>query len=232
MTTPERASAAQERLRWSLELAGGSRGLDLVPAAIGRSVAVEIDGRRVGRVPKPTPQEPWREVAFEIDGRTVVICLSWAFPVMRTDVFLAGRSARDGRAIEIVRAESPAALSNYEVWLGGALGTPSPVPQRGPRRALLASVAVSAAAWFMALAVSPFPAALRFPVAGVLLVSFAVLLLAFLRSWLAVGERVHRALLARPSMGDARVVLWFLAFVGYALLAIGVAGALLAVAAM
>jgi hypothetical protein len=73
---------------------------------------------------------------------------------------------------------------------------------------------------------------LRLPLAAALIVSSVVLMVAYLWSWAAFGERVHHALLARPSLGDARAVLWFAAFFGYALLVAVVAGTFLAVAAM
>jgi hypothetical protein len=218
VTRAEQTGAALERLRWLVELGGKVRGIDLAPAAIGRLVTVLIDGRSVRRMPKPTPQHPWREAAFRIDNEAVLVGLIWHFPVMWTDVFVGGRSVRDGRLIEIVRADAPAALSNYETWFGAMFRTPFFGSRPRPPRAWPVVVAACALIWVAAFALSPFPPALRLVAGGALLVSGILLMLALVWSLLAFGQRVHRELLARPSLGEWRVALWFLAFAGYVLL--------------
>jgi hypothetical protein len=120
MTGAERTGVAAERLLWQVELGGKVRGIDLIPAAIGKSVSVLIDGRAMGHMPKPTPQQPWREAAFQIDGEVVLVGLTWRVRVMRTDVFVGGRSVRDGRPIEMVHADAPAALSSRVAPAGGS----------------------------------------------------------------------------------------------------------------
>lgn len=233
MTGAERTNVASERLRWQVEVGGKVRGIDLAPAAIGKSVSVLIDGRVLGRMPKPTPQRPWREAAFEIDNEAVLVGLTWHFPVMRTDVFVGGRSVRDGRPIESVRAVAPAALSNYETWFGALFRTPLFGSRPRPPRAWPVIVMACVLVWVVAFALSPFPPALRLIGAGALLVSGLGLILTIVWSMLAFGQRVHRELLARPSLGEWRAALWFLAFVGYALLMGVVAvGLPLALAAM
>ena len=91
-------------------------------------------------------------------------------------------------------------------------------------------IAASAAVWIVVLVASPLPPALRLPVGALLLIGYVVLFLAFLRSVRAFGWRVHRELLARPSLGDGRVAIWLAAFAGYLLLGVGVVILLLAVA--
>ena len=66
--------------------------------------------------------------------------------------------------------------------------------------------------------------------AGAILVSAAVLTIAFVWSLLAFGQRTHRVLLDHPALGDRRIGVWFAAFVGYALVGVIVVIAILAVA--
>jgi hypothetical protein len=216
-----------ERLRWTIEAGGATHGLDLIPAAAIRSVDVQADGRTIGRIPKPTSQRPLREAVFAIDGEPVLVVLTWHVPVMLTDVFVRGRSVRDGRTIDAARADAPPPLTNYEVWFGAMFRTPffgsRPRPPRGWPALVLGCVAV----WVVTLAASPLTPALRLPAGAALLVTGMLLILALAWSMLAFGQRVHEALLAHPALGDWRVALWFAAFVGYALLILVVAGALL-----
>jgi hypothetical protein len=185
---------------------------------IGNTVTVAIDGRPLGRMPKPTPQQPWREATYRIEDGEVLVGLTYHFPIMRTDVFVGGRSLRDDRSVEAVRADVPPALSNYETWFGAMYRAPFFGSRPRPPRAWPAVVTACLLVWAAMLALSPLPPALRVVGAGALLVSGIVLMLALVWSMLEIGQRVHRELLARPSLGDWRVALWFLAFVGYALL--------------
>jgi hypothetical protein len=228
MTTAQRTGANQERLHWNIDLRGRSRGVDLFPAVFGKSVTVKIDGRRVGGLAKPTPQRPWSEAAFTVDREPVSVGLTWQFPVMHTDVFVRGRSARDGRPIEVVRADAPAALSNYEVWFGAVFMTPFIGSRPRPPRWWPVVVVASVLIWVIAFVLSPAPPALRLPGAGALVVSGIVVVLTFMWSMLEFGERVHHALLARPSLGDWRVAVWFAAFFGYTLAGLVVMGLFLA----
>ena len=181
-------------------------------------MVVEVDGRPVGRLRKPTQQHPWREGAFEVDHDTILVGLTWHFPVMRTDVFVSGRSVRDGRPIEAVRAEAPASLSNYEVWVEGASGRPGARLTRSTAASLVdPHRGLGGGVDRRPRGLAP-PPALRLPVGALLLIGYVVLFLAFLRSVRAFGWRVHRELLARPSLGDGRVAIWFAAFAGYLLL--------------
>ena len=216
-----------ERLRWSVEAGGTTHGVDLIPAAFVRSVAVQADGRTIGRIPKPTPQRPWREATFSIAGEPIRVALTWHFPVMLTDVFVRGRSVRDGRTIDEARADAPAPLTNYEVWFGAMVATPFFGSRPRPPRAWPALVLGCAVIWLVGLAASPFAPAVRPLVAATLVLTGALLTLAFAWSILAISQRVHVALLARPALGDWRVGVWFAALVGYVLLVALVAGSLL-----
>jgi hypothetical protein len=219
-----------ERLRWSIDVGGATHGLDLIPAAAIRSVAVEADGRTIGRIPKPTPQRPLREAVFSIDGQPVLVALTWHFPVMLTDVFVRGRSVRDGRSIDAARAAAPPPLTNYEVWFGALFHAPLFGSRPRPPRCWPALVVGCVAVWLVILAASPLAPALRLPAGVALLVTGVLLILALVWSMLAFGQRVHRVLLARPALGDSRVALWFAAFLGYTLIALVVAGALIVLA--
>ena len=55
-----RYDTERERLHWAIPAGGSEHVLDMIPGVLG-SVAVEVDGRTVGHVPKPTPRRPWRE---------------------------------------------------------------------------------------------------------------------------------------------------------------------------
>jgi hypothetical protein len=204
----------RERLHWSFDVGGRAHALDLQPAAFGGSVSLELDGRAVTRMSKPTPQRPWQETTLDIDGEPVRVALTWHFPVMRTDVFVRGRSVRDGRMIDATRADAPPALTNYEAWFGAMFRTPlfgsRPRPPRGWPVVVLTSVAI----WLAVLVTPPISPAVR-PIAAAALLVTGLLLLAFLWSMMAFGQRVHLALLARPGLGDWRVGLWFAAFAAY-----------------
>jgi hypothetical protein len=222
VTAADATGVGLERLRWHVEVRGRTHGLDLLPAAIGKSIAVEVDGRPRGHLPKPTPQQPWREGIFEVDGTDVVVALAWHVPVMRTDVFVAGTSVRDGRTIDAVRRDAPAPLSNYEAWLGEAYRTPFVGSRPRPPRAWPLVVAAAVLVWIVGIAVVPLPPELRLPGGAALAVSGFVLVVAFIWSMLAFAQRVHERLLARPSLGDRRVALWFAALLGYAVAGVAV----------
>ena len=216
-----------DRLGWSIDVGGATHGIDLIPAAAARSVAVQADGRTIGRIPKPTPQRPWREATFSIAGEPIRVALTWHVPVMLTDVFLRGRSVRDGRTIDQARADAPAPLTNYEVWVGAMVATPFFGSRPRPPRAWPALVLGCAVIWLVGLAASPFAPAVRLLVAATLLITGALLTLAFAWSILAFSQRILVALLTRPAIGDWRVGVWFAAVVGYVLLVAVVAGSLL-----
>ena len=218
--TGERSGAAAERVHWAVEVCGRSYRLDLIPGVLGRrSVVFKIDGRTINRIAAPTPQAPWREAHTTIAGEPVVIGLTWHFPVMHTDVFVGGRSLRDSRTLDSVRGDAPKALTNYEVWLGGLFQVPFFGSRpRPPRYAVL--MVFAAAVWVFAVVAAPFPPEWRGTVAAALAVSWVVLVLGFIWSWIVVAERLHRALMARPQLGDAgRVLAFFAGFVAYPLVA-------------
>jgi hypothetical protein len=217
VSTGERTGVAAERVHWPVEVGGRSYRLDLIPGVLGRrSVVFKIDGRTINRMAAPTPQVPWREAHTTIAGAPVVIGLTWHFPVMHTDVFIGGRSLRDGRTLDSVRGDAPDAMSNYEVWLGGLFRVPFFSSRPRPPRFAPMAVAIAAVVWIVALFASPFPPEWRGIVAAVLAATGVTLVLSFVWSWLAVAERLYRALLARPQLGNAaRVVAFFAGFLAY-----------------
>jgi len=74
-----------ERLHWTVDLSGVVHVLDLIPAVMLRTVAIEVDGRTIGHVEKAAPQRPWRETAVEIDGAPVVVATIWQRRDVRFD---------------------------------------------------------------------------------------------------------------------------------------------------
>jgi hypothetical protein len=227
----QRAGVAAERLHWAIGVNGGPHEIDLAPAAIGGTVRIVVDGLVAGRIAKPTPQRPWREASLAVDGEPVQVALTWHFPVMRTDVFVAGRSLLDGRSLDDGRASAPPALANYDVWLGGLFRVPGFGSRPRPPRAwpvvvlVCIGVCVGLPAW------SPAPPEARLLGAAAFVVAGEVLLTAFVWSWLALSQRTHLALARRPDLGDTRRLLaWWVAFLGYPLAWLAAIAASLAVA--
>ena len=212
-------AVARERLHWSIPTGGRGHELDLVPAVIGRSVRVVLDGQTVARLSKPSQQHPWRETEVSIDGETLVVALTWHFPVMRTDVFARGRSLIDGRTVDDARRAAPAPRSDYEVWLGGLYraGVPAKRPLLTPLMALVGLASVAALALLVLW--RPRPGG---PVAGlVAAVALIGLALIWFRSWSVVTDRAHAWLSVRPKLGDpARLLGFFGAFIGYAVVSV------------
>ena len=225
----QRTGVAAERVHWSVDVGGRTYRLDLIPGVLGRrSVVFKIDGRTINRMHAPTPQGPWREAHTTIAGEPVVIGLTWHVPVMHTDVFVGGRSLRDGRTLESVRGDAPKALTNYEVWIGDLFLVPFFGSRPRPPRFAPVLLAVAAAVWVIALVASPLAPQLRVPMGAALVVTAIVLVLSFLWSWVVVAEGIHRALLARPQLGDAgRVLIFFAGYVAYVIVAMVVVGVLL-----
>ena len=210
----------RERLHWTIESGGGEHTIDLIPGVLG-SVAVEVDGRTVDHVPKPTPQEPWRETRIEIDDELVDIAVIWNRPVLYTDVFMRGRSVRDRRTLEQAREAGPRPATNYETWIGGIFRYRRPM-----WRPILSPVmAVLAVASALALVVMVFWAARPSGlIAGFLfIVAMVVGSWVWFTTWSALMARVHLALLKRPELGETRRLAWFTAaMLGYPVLSVAV----------
>lgn len=159
-----------------------------------------------------------------IEGEPIVVGLIWNRPIMRTDVFVGGRSLLDGRTLEEARQSAPNPLSDYEVSIGGYFRNEIPAyrPLLSPRLALLALAAVIVLVVLFALHA-------RGPGAGLVVgVALATLAVIWFRSWFVVMERAHVYLLAHPELGDlGRQVRFFTAFLGYALASGAIVSALL-----
>lgn len=77
---------------------------------------------------------------------------------------------------------------------------------------------ISAAYWLLAARTSPFPVDIREAVAAGLLITGLVLLVVYLRTWVAFGEKVFEALADRQRLGvGVRILLWFTAWLLYAI---------------
>jgi hypothetical protein len=209
-----------ERLHWTLDIDGKSHILDLLPGVLG-TVAIEVDGRHVGEVRKPAPQRPWVEATVEIDGEPVIVAVRWHRPVIHTDLFVDGRSVRDGRTIEAARVAAPKPASNYETWIGGLYRYRIP----GRPAVMTRWMAVAGVISLLALAVI-FIWMVRpsgVVVGAVALVAMVVLFFVWFASWTALTTRVHLALLDRPELDDTRRVAWFTAaLLGYPVLSVAV----------
>ena len=210
----------RERLHWTIEAGGGEHILDLIPGVLG-SVAVEVDGRTVAHIRKPSPQEPWRDTTIEIDGEPVDVALIWNRPVLYTDVFVRGRSVRDRRTVEQARAAAPRPATSYETWIGGMYryGRPMWRPILSPWMAVLA--VVSAVALLVVLVWMARPSGLV--AAVVVVVALVVGFWVWFTTWTALMARVHLALLRRPELGETRRLAWFTAaMLGYPVLSVAV----------
>lgn len=210
----------RERLHWTIEGGGGEHILDLIPGVLG-SVAVEVDGRTVGHVAKPTPQQPWHETRIEIDREPVDVALIWNRPVVHTDVFVRGRSIRDRRTIEQAREAAPRPATNYETWIGGLYRYRRPMwrPILSPVMAIAG--VVSALALVVILIWMSRASGLILGVVAV--VAMVLGYTVWFMTWTALMARVHLALLRRPELGETRRLAWFTAaMLGYPVLSVAV----------
>ena len=217
------SDVARERLHWTFEIDGDRHTIDLLPTLLTGSVNVDLDGRRVTRLSKPRPQDPWRERALVVGGRAVLVAVIWA-AVMQTDVFIDGRSVLDGRSIDERRRDAPEAVHGYELWFGrfvggGVLPTTLEVAYLAAIAGVFGLITV-AALWVRG--VEPPRVALG----GILYAAALFLILMGVQLWFGLTGEVNRRLLARPDLGDARrVALISIAFIGLPvalLLAVGI----------
>lgn len=207
----------RERLHWSLEIGARGHSIDILPAAIRRSVAIEIDGHVVRRVPKPTPQRPWHETSLDVEGEVVVVALIWANLVMQTDVFVAGRSLLDARTLEAARASAPSSLTDYEVWPGLVhVGAELPAWRPLLPRWMAFTAFLAVATMGALLVVEPRPSGVV--VGAVALIALGALAAIWFRSWFVVLDRAHSYLMSHPEFGDrGRRIRFWGAVLGYPL---------------
>jgi hypothetical protein len=212
------SDVSHERLHWAVEVADQAHDIEIMPSLLA-SVGIDLDSRRVAEVPKPAKQHPWREVSFACDGHPVVVALTWALPVMHTDVFVDGRSLIDGRRLEATRLAAPAPVNGYDHWMnpGFRLGIDKPrflpTAARVPVVvAVLALVALTAAGRQVS---GPL-------VGGAALIALSVLAGVWFYWWLVVTVRVNRYLLAHPELGNARRLAAFWGvFLGWPVASVG-----------
>ena len=187
-----RDGAAAERLLWHVETVTGVHLVDILPSALGGSVAVELDGRKVAGLAKPTDARTSSMATFDLDGSRLAVLLTVAHPVMHVEVFRDGVSLADGRTIEAARRSVPAPVPRFERWTDtGLTGVSS---------------AAIAPAWVWATIV----VAVLVMIAGVAVARSVVLAMIgvwvligiFVRGWMIVTARAHRYLRARADLGD------------------------------
>ena len=179
-----RDGAAAERRLWHVETTTGVHLVDILPSALGGSVAVELDGRKVARLAKPTDARTSSMATFDLDGSRLTVLLTVAHPVMHVEVFRDGVSLADGRTIEAARRSVPAPVPRFERWTDtGLTGVSS---------------AAIAPAWVWATIV----VAILVVIAGVAVARSVVLAMIgvwvligiFVRGWMIVTARAHRYL--------------------------------------
>jgi hypothetical protein len=213
-----------ERLSWQLPPYLGAHRLDILPAVLSKHIDLSVDGRHVARLNKPSLRQPWSETTFVLSAVSVVVAGIWHEPVMHTDVFAAGESLRDGRPIEDVGRSAPTPVTGYELWFrtGFTLFPGRFIP---PWIAASAGVALLGllAVWLLGL---------EGAIAGaIFLVAAWVLILDYVWTWFAATVRLHRLLLSRPELGDARrLAVISAAFISYPVVTLGALAAILIVA--
>jgi hypothetical protein len=155
-------------------------------------VTVEVDGRKVARLAKPTDARMSSMATFDLDGSRFAVLLTVAHPVTHVDVFRDGVSLADGRPIEAARRSLPAPVPRFERWTNTNLTG--------------VSSAAIAPAWVWVTAV----VAMLVVIAGVVvarsvllaMIGVWVLIGVFVRAWLIVTARAHRYLRRRADLGD------------------------------
>ena len=208
-----------ERLHWLIQLGERTWRIDLLPALLG-PVRVEVEGRRVDVMSRPTPQHPWQELELDLDGEDVVIALRWHWSVMRTNVFVDGRSVWDGEPLEQARRAAPSGKSNFEVWFARHDTDGEWASRSLLTRSWAVICLVALVPWAVAFALAPIPGGLLRAIAAVgLILSSVVLFAVWYRSWLIVLDRVHVRLLRHPEVKDRwRVLAFYATVAGYPLL--------------
>ena len=213
-----RDGAAAERLLWHVETSTGVHLVDILPSAFGGSVAVELDGRKVAGLAKPTDARTSSMATFDLDGSSLAVLLTVAHPVMHVEVFRDGVSLADGRTMEAARRSVPAPVPRFERWTDTNL--------TGVSSAAIAPAWLWATTAVAILVVIAGVAAARSVV--VAMIGGWVLIGIFVRGWLIVTARAHRYLRGRADLGD-----WTrLALLSGAFLAVPIASAVILVGAL
>jgi len=187
-----RGSGASERLLWHVETAIGTRLVDVLPSAVGGSVTVNVDGRTVVRLDKPTDAQTSSIATFDLDGSRIDVLLSVAHPVMHVELFRDWVSLADGRTLDAARRSVPAPVPRFERWTNTGLTGVSTAPIAPGW--VLATIMVAILAVIAGVAVARS--------APLAMIGMWVLIAVFLRAWLILTARVHRYLRTRSDLGD------------------------------
>jgi hypothetical protein len=193
------------RLHWKIATLGREHTIDILPAVLGGTMRVHLDGHRAGRLAKPSQIEPWRELDLTVDGVDVVVAAIYDDSGLLADVFVDRRFVVDGVALEDARAVGPRPLTTHEVWLQRKPDLVSrdsrPLFPRGVAGAI---VALSLLTWIVGLAIRPIPAQLRLALAALLAIGGVVLMVLCLRDLEILASRAYWRWLDRDGESAAR----------------------------
>ena len=149
---------------------------------------------------RPTRRRPWTEAPLGSNGRAIVVSLTWNVPVMPTDVFVDGMSIRDGGGVEAARGAAPSPMGVYEDRIGGLFAYRVATRRPFLRRWMSVVAVVAVVVLVVFVRIEPPPTGI---LAGTIVaVPLTTLCVLWFRTWIVVIGRTHRALLARPELGD------------------------------
>lgn len=172
--------------------------VDIQLPLVGRDAAIVLDGRRVGRVKRPILDHPWSEVTVLLEDEPITVVLTWHQVAPLTDVFVNGKSLRDGRAISEARRTAPTPLRGFDRWFATNIA--------GVAILRLAPVWLSASAVLsLAGVIAVFVWGLEGPGPGIVAGS-GIMAIGFIliRTWLIVTARAHAYLMGRRELGDLK----------------------------
>jgi len=216
--------SAPHRLSWRVQSDSGAHLVDIRIPLVGRDAAIELDGRRIASIRRPTIDRPWSEATANLDGSPITVTLTWDHVAPLTDVFVESRSLRDGRSLEEARQSAPNPVRGYERWFATNIGGIASLCLAPPW--VIALVLISTVA-LLAIAALGLAGTLPALIAGGSILAVGLLLV---RSWLIVTARTHAYLMGRPDLGEvARALVLVAVFAGFPILAAGslLAGGLL-----
>ena len=192
------------RLHWTMNVGAERHLIDILPDAYRSGISIDVDGRTVLRMRKPTEPRPRVEGSFDVAGTEVVIALEWNGPIMRTNVYIDGVSLLDGGHIETDRAAAPRPVRGYDLWFRPPVRGPIDPPLMSPLLAALAAVSG------LVVFIVPVPILLPRLVGALYLAGL------WFWTWYVLTARTNAYLLRRPELGDLRRVLAMGAvFLGY-----------------
>lgn len=168
-------------LRWTVPWRGGQGQLSVLPLFPNRAVSVQVGGREVGRLDRPTLGAPWSEcILAGSEPKIKVVEIAYPHRRFRTLVFVDGAGIGDSRTEASWRSPAPAPMDDFESQFGTSR-------LFSPLGAVLAGLCVGApgvAVWLQRWN----PLALGVAAAGFFVATFWIMVNAGLVRWL-VGRR-------------------------------------------